>query len=210
MRPLRLVRCTLLQPGPSEWHLPQPAQLMFITPPYPTWGLGLLVGVQVQQHALSNTSWRKTSNDISAAWAAHAVHWRHHATCCMRPSVSTSNSAGSKEFWWATIAHLQHGPRMLCIGGGVPHVPRGQSLRHCLPGVCHEAFPLHIHAMLLVPCRARPASRKTRIVCSCQRMSQLLSHAAGTLTSDMCQQMTNILPPGEVGPLRIAVAPSLI
>lgn len=55
-------------------------------------------------------------------------------------------------------ADLEHGARVVCVGGRVPQVVSLHALVHQVPCLCQQAMPLHIHAMLLVPCRSRPAS----------------------------------------------------
>ena len=44
------------------------------------------------------------------------------------------------------------------MSGGVPEVVSLHALVHQVPCLCKQAMPLHIHSMLLVPCRSRPAS----------------------------------------------------
>lgn len=58
-------------------------------------------------------------------------------------------------------ADLKHGAGVVCMGGGVPKVVSLHALVHQLSCLCQQAMPLHIHSMLLVPCRSRPASAIT-------------------------------------------------
>ena len=76
--------------------------------------------------------------------------------CCLKSDKFTLPDPKYSDQQSAAFGHLQHRPSMLCIGGCMPHAARGQPLRYCLPGVRHQAFPLHIHTMLLIPGGPRP------------------------------------------------------
>lgn len=87
------------------------------------------------------------------------------------------------------MLHLQHGPGVLGVGGGVPEIAGEQSSGHGVARSRQQPLPLYIHSMLLVPLRARPAAQRKLMARQSILNKRALPQHRATIIAGVCKSL---------------------